>query len=60
MNWPAAVFLLGGVGRVVSVVAYGWPHWFQIPLTVLELVIPPILFALTAAARRTEATTTAP
>lgn len=54
VNWLAAVFLLGGVGRAISVAAYGWPHWFQIPLSVVELVIPVILFALTAAARRSE------
>ncbi|KUL51406.1 hypothetical protein ADL22_06310 [Streptomyces sp. NRRL F-4489] len=55
-----AVFLLGGVGRVLSVLVHGWPHWFQIPLAVLELGLPPVYFWLAdadekAAARRAEA-----
>ncbi|WP_347133550.1 DUF4345 domain-containing protein [Mycobacterium sp. DL] len=56
VNWLAAVFLLGGLGRVLSVGVYGWPHWFQIPLLTLELVIPLVFFALTAAERRSHTT----
>lgn len=48
----AAIFLLGGIGRVVSVLVYGWPHWFQIPLAALELIVPLAFFALTAVQRR--------
>ncbi|MCK7625236.1 DUF4345 domain-containing protein [Streptomyces sp. RS10V-4] len=41
-----AVFLLGGLGRVLSGLVHDWPHWFQIPLAVLELALPPVYFWL--------------
>ncbi|MGG2464620.1 DUF4345 domain-containing protein [Streptomyces sp. RGM 3693] len=44
-----AVFLLGGVGRVLSLLAHGWPHWFQIPLAAVELLLPPLYFWLSDA-----------
>lgn len=56
VNWLAGVFLLGGIGRAISVAVHGWPHWFQIPLTGLELLIPFIFFALVASERRATAT----
>ncbi|MFF0530016.1 DUF4345 domain-containing protein [Nocardia amikacinitolerans] len=46
VRWLAGVFLLGAVGRVLSVAVYGWPHWFQIVLTVIEFVFPPVYFWL--------------
>ncbi|MER7521215.1 DUF4345 domain-containing protein [Streptomyces sp. NPDC126499] len=52
VRWLAAVFLLGGLGRLLSVAVHGWPHWFQIALTVIELVFPPIWFWLAAADER--------
>ncbi|MBT2446145.1 DUF4345 domain-containing protein [Streptomyces sp. ISL-43] len=42
----AAVFLLGAVGRLLSIAAHGWPHRFQVILTVIELVMPPLYFWL--------------
>jgi hypothetical protein len=48
----SAAMFLGGIGRVVSVVQYGWPHWFQVPLAVIEVVVPPVLFWLAAADER--------
>src|SRR5262245_55217090 len=36
----AGVFLLGGVARIVSIVAVGWPHPFFIAMLVVELVLP--------------------
>lgn len=61
VSWLAGVFLLGGLGRVLSAIVHGWPHWFQVPLSVLELVVPLILFALVAAERRrTRATRPSP
>ncbi|MER5886165.1 DUF4345 domain-containing protein [Streptomyces sp. NPDC001941] len=57
----AAVFLLGGVGRLISLAVHGWPHWFQVALTVLELVLPPVFFWLAHAEERAVArTVTAP
>ncbi|MGW2230390.1 DUF4345 domain-containing protein [Streptomyces formicae] len=51
----AGVFLLGGVGRLLSVAVHGWPHWFQVPLTVLEVGLPPLYFWLSTADERAAA-----
>ncbi|NML51730.1 DUF4345 domain-containing protein [Streptomyces sp. R302] len=45
----AAVFLLGGAGRLLSLAMHGWPHGFQIALTVIELALPPVFFWLATA-----------
>ncbi|GAA2652984.1 DUF4345 domain-containing protein [Streptomyces lunalinharesii] len=50
-----AVFLLGGVGRVLSLFVHGWPHWFQVPLAALELLLPPLYFWLADADERSVA-----
>jgi hypothetical protein len=47
----AGVMLLGGVGRIISWVQYGEPHWFQLVLTVIELVVPPLYLVLSWLAR---------
>ncbi|MFC7450268.1 DUF4345 domain-containing protein [Rhodococcus daqingensis] len=49
VRWLAGIFLLGGVGRLISIAVHGWPHWFQIVLTVIELALPPVFFWLSAA-----------
>ncbi|MEU7767355.1 DUF4345 domain-containing protein [Nocardia sp. NPDC049190] len=46
VRWLAGIFLLGAVARFVSVAVYGWPHWFQLVLTALEVLLPPIYFWL--------------
>jgi Domain of unknown function (DUF4345) len=43
------VFLLRGVGRLVSLAVHGPPHWFQTALGVIELVTPLVLFWLAGA-----------
>jgi predicted RND superfamily exporter protein len=43
---------LGGIGRLLSLAVRGAPHWFQIPLTVIELVVPPLIVALTVDFRK--------
>ncbi|MFE0464452.1 DUF4345 domain-containing protein [Kitasatospora sp. NPDC058965] len=48
----AGVFLLGGAGRLLSLAVVGWPNWFQVPLTVLELGLPPVYFWLAGAEER--------
>ena len=48
VNWLTGVFLLGGIGRLLSLAIEGRPHWFQIPLSAIELVLPLVLFALVA------------
>ena len=52
VRWLAGFMFLGGLGRIVSIVQHGQPHWFQIPLTVIELVLPPVLWALVAVGAR--------
>jgi hypothetical protein len=49
VRWLAGIFLLGGIGRVVSLVVHGNPQWFQTALTVLELGLPLLFFALASA-----------
>lgn len=50
----AAVFLLGGVGRCLSLAMEGWPHWFQVPEAVVELVLPFVFFWLARADEKDE------
>ncbi|MEV6018303.1 MULTISPECIES: DUF4345 domain-containing protein [unclassified Streptomyces] len=52
VRWLAGVFLLGGIGRLLSLAVHGWPHWFQIVLAAIELSLPPILFWLADAEER--------
>lgn len=47
--WLAGIFLVGGLGRVLSMAVHGQPHWFQVVLTVVELVLPPIFLFLAGA-----------
>lgn len=46
VRWLVGVFLLGGVGRLLSLAVHGWPQWFQIALAVIELGLPPVFFWL--------------
>ena len=52
VRWLAGILLLGGVGRLLSWVVQGLPQWFQIPLAVLELALPPVYFWLANADER--------
>ncbi|MFH9366786.1 DUF4345 domain-containing protein [Streptomyces anulatus] len=52
VRWLAAVFLLGGIGRILSLAVHGWPHPFQVALALLELAFPPIWFWLADADER--------
>ncbi|MFJ5031036.1 DUF4345 domain-containing protein [Streptomyces sp. NPDC088560] len=52
VRWLAGVFLLGGVGRLLSLAVHGWPQWFQIVLTVIELALPPVFLWLAGAQER--------
>ncbi|GHF72976.1 hypothetical protein GCM10010218_62720 [Streptomyces mashuensis] len=42
VRWLAGIFLLGGLGRLLSLVVHGRPHWFQLVLTAVELGLPPL------------------
>ncbi|MBT2545756.1 DUF4345 domain-containing protein [Streptomyces sp. ISL-44] len=46
VRWLAAVFPLGAAGRLLSLVVHGWPNGFQVALTLVELVMPPLYFWL--------------
>jgi hypothetical protein len=48
----AGALFLGGVGRLLSMLVHGQPRWFQIPRTVVELVVPPVLVGLAEAVSR--------
>jgi len=52
VRWLVGVFLLGGVSRLLSLAVHGWPQWFQIALTVIELGLPPVFFWLADAEER--------
>lgn len=49
VRWLAGVFFLGGLGRLLSLAVHGRPQWFQLALTVIELGLPPLYFALAGA-----------
>ena len=44
----AATFFVGGLARVVSILAVGPPNGFFLAMTVLELVIPPFMVFMQA------------
>ncbi len=52
VRWLAGIFLLAGIGRLLSWAVEGAPHWFQVPLIGIELVLPVVLFALADADER--------
>ncbi|MEU9303453.1 DUF4345 domain-containing protein [Streptomyces sp. NPDC048269] len=53
VRWLAGVFLLGALGRLLSLAVAGWPHWFQVVLAVVELALPPLFFWLADAEEKT-------
>ncbi|WP_406839611.1 DUF4345 domain-containing protein [Streptomyces sp. AHU1] len=53
VRWLAGVFLLGGVGRLLSLAVHGRPQWFQIALAVIELSLPLVFFRLADSEERT-------
>jgi Domain of unknown function (DUF4345) len=52
VRWAAGIFFAGGLGRVVSLAVHGRPHWFQVVLLVVELILPVVLFVLAGADAR--------
>ncbi|MFJ9696168.1 DUF4345 domain-containing protein [Kitasatospora sp. NPDC101183] len=57
VRWLAGVFLLGGLGRVLSVAVKGWPDAFQVVLMVIELGLAPVYLWLADADQRAAAAT---
>ncbi|AWN26888.1 DUF4345 domain-containing protein [Streptomyces sp. NEAU-S7GS2] len=60
VRWLAGIFLLGGLGRLLSMAVHGSPQWFQTALTVLELALPPLYFLLASADERAAAARPSP
>ncbi|MFJ8209061.1 DUF4345 domain-containing protein [Streptomyces sp. NPDC096033] len=52
VRWLAGVFLLGALGRLLSIAVHGWPHGFQVALGALELVLSPLFLWLADAEER--------
>src|ERR1044072_7534103 len=52
VRWLAGLLFLGGIGPVISVAWYGWPHGFQVALAVVELTVPLVYFWLAPADER--------
>src|SRR5277367_4625023 len=42
----AGVMLLSAIGRLISLVDKGRPHWFQEVLTAIEFVVPAVFFGI--------------
>ncbi|MFE7787181.1 DUF4345 domain-containing protein [Streptomyces nigrescens] len=60
VRWLAGIFLLGGLGRLLSMGVHGSPQGFQTALTVLELALPPLYFLLASADERAAAARPSP
>ncbi|MFE7551351.1 DUF4345 domain-containing protein [Streptomyces gardneri] len=55
-----AVFLLGALGRLLSLAVEGMPHAFQVALAALELALSPLLFWLADAEEKAHPAPRAP
>lgn len=44
VRWLAGMMLLGALGRILSLAVQGWPHWFQVVLAAVELMLSPLFF----------------
>jgi hypothetical protein len=42
----AGLMLVSAIGRLISLVHNGRPHWFQEVLTVIEFVVPAVFFGI--------------
>ena len=50
----SSVMLLSGIGRLLSLVRNGRPHWFQEVLTAIEFVVPAVFFGIADTEEKTE------
>jgi Domain of unknown function (DUF4345) len=46
VSWLLALFFMGGIGRAVSILQVGFPHPLFLVLMAIELMLPPILYAV--------------
>ena len=54
LSCVAGLMLLGGVGRLMSLVSNGRPHWLQEALTAIEIVVPATCFRIADAEEKAE------
>jgi hypothetical protein len=50
----AGVMLLSAIGRLISLVDKGRPHWLQEVLTAVEFVVPAVFFGIAEADQKAE------
>jgi hypothetical protein len=50
----AGLMLISGIGRLISLVHNGRPHWFQEVLTAIEFIIPAAFFGIADADEKGE------
>jgi hypothetical protein len=50
----AGVMLISAIGRLISLVHKGRPHWFQEVLTAIEFVVPAVFFGIAEADEKAE------
>ena len=50
----AGIMLLSAIGRLISLVDKGRPHWFQEVLTAVEFVVPAVFFGIAEADEKAE------
>jgi Domain of unknown function (DUF4345) len=50
----AGLMLVSAIGRLISLVHNGRPHWFQEVLTAIEIVIPAVFFGIADADDKAE------
>ena len=60
VRFLACVLLLGATGRIISVAGQGWPHWFQLVQTIVEIVVPALVLIVTAVVSRRRIVKTEP
>ncbi len=50
----AGLMLISAIGRLISLVHNGRPHWFQEVLTAIEFIVPAAFFGLAEADQKSE------
>jgi hypothetical protein len=51
----AGLMLISGIGRLISLVHNGRPHWFQEVLTAIEFIVPAAFFGIATADEKASA-----
>jgi hypothetical protein len=51
----AGLMLISGIGRLISLVHNGRPHWFQEVLTAIEFIVPAAFFGIAEADEKASA-----